>query len=604
MSTLGSLVVTLAANTAAFQSDLGKAAREAENRLKSIGEAAQGAGKILGAALLAAAGTMTVLVKQAIDAADETGKMAQKIGLSAAALSAYQVQARLADVSNQQLQTGFQQLARNQADFSAGIGEAADAFRTLGISQEQVKSLNGDTAALFELVAGKLAKFEDGANKTALAMKIFGRSGAELIPLINSLEQTRNEAALLGAIIDKDTAEAAERFNDNMTRSKIAVQGIALAVARDLLPVLEPMSEAIVESAKGAQQFSVIGASVKTVMQTIAVVGSDVAFVFRMIGGEIGVWAAQLAALARGDFKAFSEISKQWTEDAAKARVELDAWQARIMGVGQAADATGPKIETKLVAPTLAAGNAAKEAKEAYDRFREAIMRVHDDAANAAAADQENARRAGDLLRDLIELRRKVRDGEVDYNDFNNFGVDARGAAQDWSNWTSEVERAGKAAADFGFTFNVALEDAILNGEKLGDVVRALARDIARMILRVNVTQPLADAFKGGFAGANGVGGLFGVGGLLGPEMPNSGMAFAEGTDFVPRTGLALVHQGERIIPADENRRGGGGMTINMPIHFSANTPAAVRDAVFALAPQLTRAAMAGVAEGKSRGRG
>lgn len=42
---------------------------------------------------------------------------------------------------------------------------------------------------------------------------------------------------------------------------------------------------------------------------------------------------------------------------------------------------------------------------------------------------------------------------------------------------------------------------------------------------------------------------------------------FELGTDFVPYTGLAIVHQGEKIIPAAQNARGGGPSTT---IHISA----------------------------------
>jgi len=37
---------------------------------------------------------------------------------------------------------------------------------------------------------------------------------------------------------------------------------------------------------------------------------------------------------------------------------------------------------------------------------------------------------------------------------------------------------------------------------------------------------------------------------------------FAEGTPFVPQTQLAIVHKGEAIIPADQNRGGLGGVTL------------------------------------------
>lgn len=118
------------------------------------------------------------------------------------------------------------------------------------------------------------------------------------------------------------------------------------------------------------------------------------------------------------------------------------------------------------------------------------------------------------------------------------------------------LKKTTKSAQDFGFTFNSALEDAIINGGKLIDVVNALGRDIARMIIRKTITEPLGniigagvqDFFKSSGGDANA--GMF-VG------------AFASGTDYVPRTGLALVHQGEQIIPAGEGRSTNINFTVN-----------------------------------------
>ena len=150
-------------------------------------------------------------------------------------------------------------------------------------------------------------------------------------------------------------------------------------------------------------------------------------------------------------------------------------------------------------------------------------------------------------------------------------------------------------ARDLGLTFAATFEDAIVGGEKLSDVLDALGKDIAKLFIRKTITEPgaaaLTDIFKGLFGGA---GGGASTSGNLG--------VFAEGTDYVPRTGLALVHQGERITPAGQN--GGGGVTVNISMPFSANTPAAVRDAVMAAAPHLVEAAKRGVMEARARGAG
>lgn len=144
--------------------------------------------------------------------------------------------------------------------------------------------------------------------------------------------------------IDTETGRAAEQFNDNLTRLGQAQQGLANQLMRELLPAMNLVTDAFVAAAKesggvNAHISALVGfmqGSALTAFQALAVVGSDVAFVFKMIGGEIGVWAAQLAALARGDFKGFKLIGDEWTRDAAQARKDLDDFQARIMGLKEA----------------------------------------------------------------------------------------------------------------------------------------------------------------------------------------------------------------------------------------------------------------------------
>jgi hypothetical protein len=105
------------------------------------------------------------------------------------------------------------------------------------------------------------------------------------------------------------------------------------------------------------------------------------------------------------------------------------------------------------------------------------------------------------------------------------------------------IERASKNAQDFGYVFSSALEDAIINGDKLRDVMNALGKDIARMIIRKTITEPLGNA--------------------IGSAIANAIPSFQSGTDYVPYTGLALVHKGEKIIPAAEN----AGTSINFTVN-------------------------------------
>jgi hypothetical protein len=102
-------------------------------------------------------------------------------------------------------------------------------------------------------VADAYARTADDAAKTANAQALLGKTGADLIPLLNggakSLREYGDEAARLGVVFDQDAARAAEAFNDNLTRLKITAQGAFAKIASDLAPQLEQLTSKIADPA-------------------------------------------------------------------------------------------------------------------------------------------------------------------------------------------------------------------------------------------------------------------------------------------------------------------------------------------------------------------
>jgi YD repeat-containing protein len=625
---LGSLIVHLAANTAAFSSDLGKAAHEADRRMKSIGDAAEKAGKIMGVALLAAGGTMAVLVKQAINGADAMSKLSQGAGLATSAFSEIAYAARLSGVSTEQFSTSITRLNRNISDTAANTGEAREAFAALGI---QVKGADGvlkNADAVMAEVADKFAGMEDGAGKSALAVMLFGRAGAAMIPMLNQgsagMASLRDEARALGLTIDTETGQAAERFNDNLTRLNAAKQGVANTIMRALLPQMNALTDAMVKAAKEGDKFTGIAKGAVILFQTLAVLGSDVAFTFRGLGGAIGVLAAQIAALLRNDTDAFDLIGKEWKKDSAQARVELDAFQQRVMNLGKTAEITGTFLEDvwqmgKGKAPTLARSGEAERVAAANKRLLEESMRGAVQAAEAMQREADELVYTWDAIGNRVTMTRE---------EFRQLEQQAQRATQSWVEsahiatelgegmiytWdqagnrieitrdafgelTESAKRAAEAGKELGWAFGSAFENAVIEGRKVRDMVRGLAQDIARIALRQFVTQPMANAISGALAGAFG-----GAGGSMAGAAVTGVPGYASGTDYVPRTGLALVHQGERITPAGQN---GGGVTIVQNLNVSAETPLAMREVVFSLMPQIGQMAVRAVMDAKARGAG
>lgn len=246
---IGSIRVALGLDTAQFQNG----AKEMQGTLGGIGRALKGFAAGLGAAL--SFGALVKAMQSAIDHADELGKSAQKIGLPVEALSKLEYAARLADVELGGLTVGVGKLSQALAAAAGGTSnDATKALAAIGVAAVDSQGNLRPTEAVIYDVAEAFSKMEDGAGKTALAMAIFGRSGKDLIPLLNEgasgLKESADEAERFGVVVDTKTAKAAEQFNDNLTRLKAAMEGLTNKAMVAIIDQMVVLTNQFVEFAK------------------------------------------------------------------------------------------------------------------------------------------------------------------------------------------------------------------------------------------------------------------------------------------------------------------------------------------------------------------
>lgn len=234
--------ISLVALTGSFETDMNRAAKTTERRMKEIQRNVEQVAKVIGAALVAATTAIAVGIKGAIDRADELSKAAQKIGIATESLSRLAYAADLSDVSLEQLQTGLARLTKFQAEAAQGGKEQIRVFEQLGIAIKDASGHLRDTESVLKDFANVFASLPDGPEKTALALEVFGRSGAELIPLLNQgaagIRQAGDELERFGGVLSGQAGVQAEEFNDNLRRLQVQVESLFLAVANDLLPDL------------------------------------------------------------------------------------------------------------------------------------------------------------------------------------------------------------------------------------------------------------------------------------------------------------------------------------------------------------------------------
>jgi lambda family phage tail tape measure protein len=240
MANIARLGVVLGLNTAEFQSGLAGAMKSLDKLKPAI--------LAVGTAALAAGAGLAYLTKQSIDNMDALAKQSQMAGVTVESLSALSYAANLAGVSQEDLTASMVKLSKGMSDAKQGTGDALKAFEALGINVKELA--NADDA--MPLIAEQFEKFEDGANKTALAVALFGKAGAQMIPLLNSgaegLKQMADEAKKLHLVVSTQTAKAAEEFNDSLTRLNGITQGLINKFTEGLLPTLNNITKALFNS--------------------------------------------------------------------------------------------------------------------------------------------------------------------------------------------------------------------------------------------------------------------------------------------------------------------------------------------------------------------
>lgn len=209
---------------------------------------------LMGAAAVSAFG---VMVKSAIDAADEINKLSQRTGVSAEQLSTMKYAAELSDVSIDKLATSFKFLNKNISDAADGGKESSAIFRSLGIEFSDTTGLARQADLVLYDIASKFKNLPDGADKASMALKLFGRSGEEIIPFLNAgadgIKRLQDEARSLGLEVSTNTAQQAERLNDSITRLERSINGVANQTLPGFVDFLADVTDGIYEMNKAAE---------------------------------------------------------------------------------------------------------------------------------------------------------------------------------------------------------------------------------------------------------------------------------------------------------------------------------------------------------------
>ncbi|QDH59489.1 phage tail tape measure protein [Pandoraea pnomenusa] len=239
--TIGTITVDLLAKTGSFETDVNRAAKLAEKRAKEIDAAFARLGVGIGLGLTAAGGAAVLIGKNAIDQLAALDDAAQKTGASVENLSKIQQSTMAFNHNFDEVDSAISRLAKGMATVDDESNKTNKALAALGVSAKDAGGSLRDPAQVLIDVAKSLQNYQDGAAKTALVTDLFGKSGANLLPVLNDMADSVD--SFTGAT--KESAAQAAAFQDNVSKLTGQLKTLAQEVVSDVLPTLNSLFDTL-----------------------------------------------------------------------------------------------------------------------------------------------------------------------------------------------------------------------------------------------------------------------------------------------------------------------------------------------------------------------
>lgn len=210
--------------------------------LGKLGKVVAGGAAAAFAGVSAAAAGLVSGVKDLAAYGDNIDKMSQKLGMSAEAYQEWDAIMKHSGTSIDSMTSSMKTLANAAAGGS-------DAFEQLGLSQEDIASMNQEQ--LFSATITALQNMEDGTERTALASKLLGKGATELGALLNTsaedTEAMRQRVHELGGVMSDDAVKASAAFQDSLQDMQTAFSGLGRGLLSNFLPGITTVMDGLTE---------------------------------------------------------------------------------------------------------------------------------------------------------------------------------------------------------------------------------------------------------------------------------------------------------------------------------------------------------------------
>lgn len=218
------------------------------NKVSAVGEKLKGVSLAAGAV----AGALTGIAVKSAKTADDINTLSKQYGIGTDQLQLYAQASDLVDVSVEAIAKSQAKMKKSMLSAQQGSKNATEAFDKLGVSVTNSDGSLRDQDDVFQEVIESLGSMTNETERDAYAMSIFGKSAAQLNPMIEDMGQTYKTVAETFEnngieIVDQETLDQANRFNDAIDTIKANVSQALFNLGTNLSATLAPAMEKVSE---------------------------------------------------------------------------------------------------------------------------------------------------------------------------------------------------------------------------------------------------------------------------------------------------------------------------------------------------------------------
>lgn len=512
-------------------------------------------------------------IKNAADRAENFANAAQKIGSSVEFISGISFAAKLANVEFESLEKGLIKFSRavDEASSNAKSGLAYD-FKRIGVDLRDTNGQLKPTSDLFLEIADRISSYGDGARKAAVAQAIFGKSGADLIPLLNlgsqGIRELQAQADALGITFSGSAAQSANNFNDQLDILSMAADGFMNRLMSGIVPSLMSFSQQIGTANNNTQEFNRTFSGLKPIAEGLSVGFRGVVAAVYLIGSAFIEVARDIAAFVEATKAAtnfdFPNVNKILSDRIAQQKDLNTIWketQDVFNGVSASTDALSVLVEknTKVIGEN---GAATAGLIDKYRALGDPTYQIRKDIEELNRLFQQGALTQGEYSRALEKLS-------------GDLAIASGG-------WEGGMETFRRAATDVSGAINQAfsnafssMEDAFVNFVKTGKLdFKSLADSIISDLARIAFRQMLSGLFGGTTGGFNFMS-------LFGGTRASGGSVSSSAPYIVGENGpeIFMPNRSGSIVP-NSGLGGMGGGNVNVNVINNSNSQATTRETV------------------------